>query len=137
MWRTSSRKREQRAMTKQSDRLSQAGVNLPELLLRVENDLDLLGELIGIFNEEFPRLIRSLQDSIDRGDMKQVEATSHTLKGMLSEISVTRAAALASQLEQMAREGKSSGFSDLVNLLEREVKIVLPELDAYKTSTEP
>jgi HPt (histidine-containing phosphotransfer) domain-containing protein len=124
-------------MTKQSDRLSQVGVNLPELLLRVENDLDLLGELIGLFKEESPRLMHSLQESVARGDMKQVEATSHALKGMLSEISVTRAAALASQLEQMAREGESSGVSEVLTLLEREVKTVLPELDAYKTSTEP
>ena len=45
-------------MKKQGDRLSQIGVNLPELLLRVENDHDLLCELIGIFKEEFPRLLQ-------------------------------------------------------------------------------
>lgn len=122
-------------MTKQSDRLAQVGVNLPELLSRVENDLDLLGELIGIFNEEFPRLMQSLQESIARGDMKSVEFTSHALKGILSGLSVTRAAALASQLEVMAREKNSSGFSDVLTHLEREVEIFLPELDAYRTPT--
>jgi two-component system, sensor histidine kinase and response regulator len=124
-------------MTKQGDRSSQVGVNLPELLLRVENDLDLLGELIGIFKEEFPFLMQSLQEYIARGDMKNVEMTSHALKGMLSGLSVTRAAALAAQLEGMAREGKSSGLSKVLTLLEHEVTIFLPELDAYKTSTKP
>jgi HPt (histidine-containing phosphotransfer) domain-containing protein len=124
-------------MTKSSDCLSQVGVNLPELLLRVENDLNLLGELIVIFNEEFPRLLQSLRESIARGDTKNVEFTSHALKGILSGLSVTRAAALASQLEVMARERNSSGFSDVLTLLEREVEIFLPELDAYKTSTKP
>jgi HPt (histidine-containing phosphotransfer) domain-containing protein len=118
-------------MTRQGDRLSQIGVNLPELLLRVENDLDLLGELIGIFREEFPRLLQCLQDSITRGDMKNVEAASHALKGMLSGLSVTEAAATASRLEQMGRAGQTSGLTEAVTLLENEVADLLPELDAY------
>ncbi len=52
------------AMTVHSDRLSQVGMNLPELLLRVENDLDLLNELIGIFKEEYPPLLQVLRESI-------------------------------------------------------------------------
>jgi HPt (histidine-containing phosphotransfer) domain-containing protein len=124
-------------MTTESDRLSQVGVDLPELLSRVENDLALLGELIGIFKEELPILMRSLQGSIARGDMKHLEVTSHALKGMLSGLSVTRAAEIASRLEQSAREGKSSGLGDDLNLLEREIANLLPELDAYATATKP
>jgi len=125
------------AMTLRSDRLSQVGVNLPELLSRVENDLDLLDELIGIFKEEIPPLQQVLRESIANRDMKNVEFTSHTLKGMLSGLSVTRAAAMASQLEQMAREQKSSGFGDVLTLLECEIANLLPELDAYTTATKP
>lgn len=43
-------------MTQQRGRSSQVAVNLTELLVRVDNDHDLLCELIGIFKEEFPRL---------------------------------------------------------------------------------
>ena len=118
-------------MTRQGDRPALVAVNLDELLLRVENDLDLLGELIGIFREEFPRLLQCLQDSITREDMKNVEAASHALKGMLSGLSVTQAAATASRLEQMGREGKTSGLTDALTLLESEVAQLLPELDAY------
>ena len=124
-------------MTRQGDRLSQVGVNLPELLLRVENDLDLLGELIGIFREEFPRLLQCLQDSITREDMKNVEAASHALKGMLSGLSVTRAAAIASQLEQMARDEKTSGIPEILALFEREVANLLEELDTYTAEAKP
>ncbi len=102
-------------MTRQGDRFSQIGVNLPELLLRVENDLDLLCELIGIFKEEFPRLLQCLQDSVTREDMKNVEAASHALKGMLSGLSVTRAAATASRLEQMGRAGTNVGADRCLN----------------------
>ena len=118
-------------MTQKGDRSSQGAVNLGELLTRVENDSELLCELIGIFKEDFPRLLQSLQQSVAREDMKNVEATSHALKGMLSGLSVTEAAATASRLEQMGREGKKSGLTDALTLLESEVAQLLPELDAY------
>jgi|HubBroStandDraft_2_1064218.scaffolds.fasta_scaffold1789094_1 hypothetical protein len=62
-------------MTQQHGRSSQVGVNLPELIVCVDYDRDLLCELIGIFTEEFPRLLRSLQQFVVCGDTKNVEAT--------------------------------------------------------------
>ena len=118
-------------MTRQRDRSSQVAVNLTELLVRVDNDHDLLCELIGIFKEEFPRLLRSLQQFVVCADMKNVEATSHALKGMLSGLSVKRAASLAAGLKQMARDGKTSGLTEDLALFESEVADLLPELDAY------
>jgi HPt (histidine-containing phosphotransfer) domain-containing protein len=118
-------------MTIRSDRLSVVGVDLADLLSRVENDVSLLGELVSIFKEEFPTLLRELQESIARKDIKKIEVTSHAMKGMLSGLSATRAAAIASQVEQMARDGKSSGLADSLTALECEVDNLLPELDAY------
>jgi HPt (histidine-containing phosphotransfer) domain-containing protein len=120
-------------MTEQRNRSSEAAVDLPELLVRVDNDHDLLRELIGIFNEEFPRLLQALRQSVASADVKQVEATSHALKGMLSGLSASRAAAGAARLEQMGREGKTSGLTEALTLLEREVADLLPELDGYTT----
>jgi CheY-like chemotaxis protein/two-component sensor histidine kinase len=125
------------AMTQQHDRSSQVAVNLPDLLVRVDNDYDLLCELIGVFKEEFPRLLRLLQDSVAREDIKEVETTSHALKGMLSGLSVTHAAATAARLERMAREGDKSELTDALTLLEREVAGLLPELDAYTEKAKP
>ena len=122
-------------MIERRPRSSEVAVNLPELLVRVDDDRDLLCELIGIFKEEFPRLLHALQQSIARGDAKQVEFTSHVLKGMLSGLSVTRAAAIAERLEHMGREGKTSGLTDALTLFEREVADLLPELDSYTTGT--
>jgi HPt (histidine-containing phosphotransfer) domain-containing protein len=118
-------------MTQKGDRTSHGTVNLGELLTRVENDHELLCELIGIFKEDFPGLLQSLQQSVAREDMKNVEATSHALKGMLSGLSVTQAATTASRLEEMGREGKTSGLTDALRLLEIEVAQLLAELDAY------
>ncbi|MGB6429655.1 MAG: Hpt domain-containing protein [Candidatus Acidiferrales bacterium] len=117
-------------MTEQNNRASQIAVNLPELLIRVDNDRDLLRELIEIFKEEFPRLLKELKDQAAGGDMKSVENTCHGLKGMLSGLSAVRAAEVAARLEQMGRDGDSTGLNDEVARFEREVERVLPELDA-------
>jgi HPt (histidine-containing phosphotransfer) domain-containing protein len=118
-------------MTEKGYRSPQAAVNLTDLLARVENDHELLCELIVIFKEDFPRALQTLQESVAREDMKDVLETSHALKGMLSGLSVLQAAATASRLEQMAREGNTSGLTDALGLLESQVAQLFPELDAY------
>ena len=124
-------------MKEQDDRSSQGAVNLGELLTRVENDYEFLCELIAIFKEDFPRLLQTLRQSVTREDMKNVEVTSHALKGMLSGLSVTKAAATASRLEQMGRAGKTSGLTEIFVLFEREVASLLPELDTYAAKVKP
>ena len=123
-------------MVQHGDRPSRVTVNLEDLLMRVENDHDLLLEMIGIFKEEFPPLLQSLQHSVASRDVENVVATSHALKGILSGLSVTRAAAIASQLEEMGREGKTSEMAETLLLLENEVTGLFPELDAYTIETE-
>jgi HPt (histidine-containing phosphotransfer) domain-containing protein len=123
-------------MTQQNDRSSQVAVNLPELLVRIDNDRDLLLELIDIFKEEFPRLFQQLQEHVVRGDMKSVEKTCHGLRGMLSGLSANHGATIAARLEQMGRDRDSSGLNDAVALLDREYKKLLPELDAFATKAE-
>ena len=124
-------------MTQQGDRSSQDAVDLPDLLERVDNEHDLLCELIGMFKEEFPLVLQSLKQSVVREDIKNVEVTSHALKGMLSALSVTRAAAIAARLEEMGRDGKTLGMTEALALLEHEVSTLLPELDAYTAEAKP
>jgi HPt (histidine-containing phosphotransfer) domain-containing protein len=118
-------------MKQQSDRRSHGKVNLDDLLTRVENDHVLLCELIVIFKEDFPPLLQSLRESMARGDIRNVEDSSHALKGILSGLSVTGAAAIASRVEEMAHAGETLKLPDALTLLELEVADLLPELDRY------
>jgi HPt (histidine-containing phosphotransfer) domain-containing protein len=106
-------------------------VNFAELFERVENDHELLRDLLTIFKRDFPRHLDSLTEAIARAEMKQVEASSHTLKGMFSNMAMTRAAAAAAHLEQMGRNGERAGLQDALARLEQELASLLPELDAY------
>ncbi len=113
-----------------SARASQLAVNLPELLARVDHDRAFLSELVGIFKVECPKLLRSLQESVARGDLASVETNSHNLKGMLSALSATRSAAIASQIEHLARAGETSRLAEELGGLAREVADLLLALEA-------
>jgi HPt (histidine-containing phosphotransfer) domain-containing protein len=106
-------------------------VNFAELLERVENDHELLWDLLTIFKRDFPRYRDSLIEAIARAEMKQVESSSHTLKGMFSNLAMARAAAAAGHLEQMGGDRERAGLEDALAHLEHELASLLPELDAY------
>jgi HPt (histidine-containing phosphotransfer) domain-containing protein len=120
-------------MTQQRDTPLQVAMNLPELLLRVDNGRDFVIELIAIFKKKYPPLLLLLQESIACQDTNRVETTSHALRGMLSCLSATRAVALDRRLEQMESDGKIWEMADLVTLFENELANLLPELDEYTT----
>lgn len=106
-----------------------ARVNLPELLSRVDNDRELLCDLLTIFKEDFPRHLRGLQEAVANQDLKQTMIVSHTLKGMLANLAVTRAAAAVAQLEELAHEGAAT--QQALALFELEVQGLLPEMETY------
>jgi len=109
---------------------AQPAVNLPELLARVDNDRVFLSELIAIFKVEFPKLLQSLQQSVAQENLASVETVSHALKGMLAALSVTRGAAIAAQIEQLARAGETAGLAEELKRLESEVADLVPALEA-------
>lgn len=107
-------------------------IDFPELLARVDNDRELLVDLLSIFKEDFPRHVRELSDGIAAHDLKKVTVVSHTLKGMLANLAVTRAAASAAKLEQLARDGGTEPeITDAFRAFEREIQGLLPEMEAY------
>jgi HPt (histidine-containing phosphotransfer) domain-containing protein len=117
-------------MTHSEDNSRQLAMDLPELLNRVDHDEDLLRELIGIFKEEFPRLLQVMREQIARGEMREVQLSGHALKGMLSGLSAKNAAAMAAEIEKMGRENEPAGLPEAVANLDDEVSRLILELDA-------
>jgi len=107
-----------------------ARVNLPELLSRVDNDRELLLDLLTVFKEEFPRLLRTLQDAVVLQDMKQTSVLSHTLKGMLLNMAIPRAAKAVALLERLAREETKTSVPKAFAAFEMEVQGLLPEMES-------
>jgi HPt (histidine-containing phosphotransfer) domain-containing protein len=105
-------------------------LNIGELLSRVDNDQELVRELVQLFKQECPRLMQSLHDAISKKEMKAVETTSHSLKGILANLSATRATLAASRLEEISNAEEHSRIRAALAALESEIALLIPELDA-------
>src|SRR5260370_16428949 len=112
-------------------------LNLPELLARVENDSELLRELIDIGKVDIPRHISLLREAVAQADMKNIEKSGHTLRGMLSSLAATRAAAPAGHLEQLARSVDTPHLRNTVTIFESEIARLMTELEAYMANIRP
>jgi HPt (histidine-containing phosphotransfer) domain-containing protein len=118
-------------MIQTDDRSPDLSVDLPDLLRRVENDRKLLCELLRLFKEEFPCLLQALQEAVVRGDMKRVEVTAHTMKGMLANVSFARAVASAACLQRMGQQCVTQGLPEELARLKQEASLALAELEAF------
>ena len=119
-------------MKKNEKSLTEPVWNTAELLERVDNDREFLGELLTIFSKDFPRTAQSLEKAVAAGDMKNAALLSHSLKGMLSNLGGMRAAAAAGNLEKIALTGEDqSSLRNAFKVLQREAASLVPELEAY------
>jgi HPt (histidine-containing phosphotransfer) domain-containing protein len=107
-------------------------LNLTELLSRVDNDQELVTELFSIFKSVFPSHLQRLSDAVANEKPQQVEAESHTLKGMLLNLSAARAAAIAADLENLGREKKTAGMRDALTGFQREAEILLLQMESIE-----
>ena len=107
-------------------------LNIKELLSRVDNDHELVSELIFIFKSVFPSHLQRLSDAVANQSPKQVEAEGHTLKGMLLNLSATRAAALAADLENLGHQGKPAGMSEVLTGFRSETQTLLRQMEAVE-----
>ena len=101
-----------------------------ELLARVENDRELLRDLLTIFKEGFPRQLLALREAVEAKDGDRVATAAHTLRGMLSNLAATQAAATAARLEQMGRKNETLGFQEAFGVFQNDANKLLPLLDA-------
>lgn len=118
-------------MTDSSTSSSQPVWNLAELSARVDNDHELLRDLLVIFKEDSPRMMQPLRSAVAAGEAKSVASLSHTLRGMLSNLAATRAAAAAAELERLAGAANKSSFQAALDRLEAETAALVPEIEAY------
>ena len=77
----------------------------------------LVQELIGLYQEDvWPRLT-TLKQALEAGDGDTAIQEAHQLKGALSNLGLLRFAALASQIEDAARDGNWEPARSLVDAL--------------------
>jgi CheY-like chemotaxis protein len=115
------------AMTKNSQEPDEQ-IDRVALLERVEGDQELLAEMIRLFQEDAPRLLSTMRETLQRGDMAALEMSAHSLKGAVSNLSAKTTAAAALRLENDARNKDAESAKESLMELERTVSRLLPSL---------
>jgi two-component system sensor histidine kinase/response regulator len=102
------------------------------LLERVDGDLELLGDLIGLFKDDSVRQLAAIRDAIDKNQAEVVKLAAHTLKGTCGNLGAPEAAAAASELEKLAATGNLTRANDYLCALETQIQRVGTLLDEFR-----
>jgi HPt (histidine-containing phosphotransfer) domain-containing protein len=112
--------------------------NYDASLRRMGNDGQLFREMIGLLQEDSPRLFRELEKSVEERNAQKVRHAAHTLKSLSANFSAVRVINAAEKIEQLAR----STTWDEIPAAVRELDQALDELIAalqplHSGSTQP
>jgi len=101
--------------------------------LRAPNHPDPLAEIIDLFIEQTPDLLRSLNEASAQQDAVGLRKAAHTLKGSCGNLGADRMAALCRDLEVAAKQGTLSSARALIARIEQEYQSVKKLLEVEKT----
>ncbi len=107
-------------------------LNRAAALAQVDGDPELLTEVVDLFLQDYPRLLRQIKESAESGDHQSFQRAAHTIKGSLGIFGAQVAVKIALGLENMGRERNLEFADPAYNQLEEEIKRILPELEALR-----
>lgn len=104
---------------------------------RIGRDPELLGELIAVFEAESPAMLDQMDRALKEGRPESLQKVSHKFKGSLLQFSAARAAAIAQELEQMARSGVVHDGTGVITELKAEIAEVMAALRRMQSQGGP
>ena len=102
-----------------------------ELLERVDNDWDFLGDTVQMLASDGPALLEAIRRASDAGDAPAVGKAAHTLKGMVSNFCAPDAQAAALAVEQIGKSGDLSPLPGALQTLEARVRSLVADLNDF------
>jgi two-component system sensor histidine kinase/response regulator len=99
-----------------------------QVLARFEHDKALLASLIGVFVDEWPRLLAAAREAAARQDAVEFQRVAQVLKNNLALFSAPGARAAAQNAESIARAQGIERIGDALAVLEQEIELLAPAL---------
>jgi HPt (histidine-containing phosphotransfer) domain-containing protein len=99
-------------------------------LSSVGDDVEFLGELVGIFRAASRTLLRDIHEALAGGDLQEVEKSAHLVKVAAQSVSAKRVYEAALALERRARYAELAGAQQASRTLEEIVEELNPALAA-------
>lgn len=101
-----------------------------DALDRLDGDEELLDELLRIFRDDAPAMLRRLEETGAGLDDHALERAAHSVKGASATISARSVSAFAADVERLAREGRRDEARARLPELRRELERLHHALDA-------
>lgn len=106
------------------------GWNITELLGRLDDDREFLRDLLKVFREDSRTNLQKAKVALAERDLAELARAAHTLKGMLRNLLMNRAAEIAGALENASRAEKDGEVEALFAQLELALAELSPDVDA-------
>jgi HPt (histidine-containing phosphotransfer) domain-containing protein len=90
----------------------------------------LLSRLIALYRDDSSQLLADMENGLKVGDTESVARAAHTLKSSSANLGATNVAAIARQIEHLARGGDISGLPASMTKLRAQRTVALSELEA-------
>jgi len=110
---------QQRESEKRSER--DAPFDTERALDVVGGDLELLREVVDVFFEEAPDLLREIREGIEQRDATRVRKAAHSLKGSVGNFGAEPAYEAARKVESLAEQNDIDGAAEALKSLEIEL----------------
>ena len=107
------------------------------LLDRVEGDMELLGDIIGLFKDDSVRQIAAIREAIGKKEAETAKRAAHTLKGTCGNLGAPDAAATALELEKLAAAQDFDGAQSKLRSLEAQIERLGKLLDELRLESVP
>jgi signal transduction histidine kinase/DNA-binding NarL/FixJ family response regulator/HPt (histidine-containing phosphotransfer) domain-containing protein len=95
------------------------------LLIQYEGDGQLVEELLEVFRNEIPGLVRKIRDAVDAREPENLAMHAHACKSAVGAVGLTAAREIASAIEKTAKEGDLESAARHYEELARELKVFL------------
>jgi CheY-like chemotaxis protein len=97
-------------------------------LERVGGDETLLREIVGLFLDDYPKLLADVEAAVAAGDAARLRRAAHTLKGSVGNFGAQQAHDAARELELMGKSGDLSAAGPALDKLKQVMDQVRPAL---------
>ena len=97
-------------------------------LSRVDGDVKILGRLVKLFREDYPKVLADMRDAISGNEPDALRLAAHSLKSQVGTLGLHEAFELADKLQTIGLEGDLSAAEEIYEALHDEIELRTPEL---------
>ena len=99
-------------------------------LQRVDGDHDLLREVVSLFLQETPGLVRAVRSALAQADAASLERSAHALKGSVGNFGARHVQELVARLETLARNSDFANAGPVCERLDQQLSQLMSALES-------